>query len=186
MRKIGIVALVVALAGLVVSPVEAKKRKKAVPVQVTYYMNWFGDCAGSGVLGLETVPNPDACALYFPGLGDSFSFPGSEGFPFALDVSKPITVDFSLSTVVTVAADFEVVLEGTIGDEDKVIASGTQTVLAATNANPPAVHYDLEPDAALDKAQITHLTLTISWTNGATYSTIDFDAAPNLVINGFK
>jgi hypothetical protein len=149
-------------------------------------MNWAGDCAGSGYLALVATPNPDDCALYFPGLGDSYSFPGSEGTPFALDATKPIAVDFVLAHRVTVAADFEAVLTGTINGEMTPIASGTQTIVAGVAGLPTPVHFDLEPDAALNNATVTGLNLTINWTNGLTYSSIDFDSGATLIMNGFK
>jgi hypothetical protein len=187
-RRITALILVAALAGLVVSPAEAKKKKKKAPapVAITYYMNWMGDCAGGGYLALVATPNPDDCALYFPGLGETYSFPGSEGTPFALDATKPITVDFQLITVVTAAAEFEAVLTGTINGEEKPIASATQTVIAGTSAARVPLHFDLEPDAALNNAQITGLNLTINWTSGVTYSTIDFDSGATMVVNGLK
>jgi hypothetical protein len=187
-RRITALILVAALAGLVVSPAEAKKKKKKAPapVAITYHMNWGGDCpTGSGYLALTPTPNPDACALYFPGIADTYSFPGSEGTPFALDTTKPIAVDFLLIDVVSAAAEFEAVLTGTIDGQETPIASGTQTIVAAAGMRTP-VHFDLEPDAALNNALLTGLNLTISWTSGVTYSTIDLDAGATMIVNGLK
>ena len=184
-RKLTAIVLAAAIAGLIVSPVEAKKKKPA-PVEVTYWMNWFGDCAGSGVLSLTYTANEGACALYFPGLGDSYSFATHEGTPFALDASKPIIVDLRLVEVVSLAADFEVTIEGEIGGENKVIASGTQTVLASMSATTAPLHFELEPDASLNKAKVEGLRVTVAWTNGATYSQIDFDYGATVDINVLK
>jgi hypothetical protein len=149
-------------------------------------MNWGGDCAGSGYLALAPAPNPDACALYFPGLGDSYSFPSSEGTPFVLDATKPIPVDFVLSHVASAQAAFEAVLTATIKGESTPIASANQTILVGMSGMPTPVHFDLEPDAALNNAVVTGLALTISWTDGFSYSTIDFDAGATVIINGAK
>jgi hypothetical protein len=185
-RRMTALVLIVALAGLIASPVEAKKKRKPAPVAVTYYLNWLGDCAGSGFMALEPAPNPDSCALFFPGLGDTYSFPGSEGLPFALDATEPITVDFGLGTVASVAAEFEAVLSGTVDGEDKQIASGTQTVVAAGPGTTP-VHFDLEADPALDNTSVTALTLTINWTGGVTYSSMQLEeGGANMVIHGIK
>jgi hypothetical protein len=185
-RKVASLFVIVALIGLIAAPVEAKKKRKPSPVAITYHLNWMGDCAGSGYLSLTATPNEGQCALYFPGLGDSYGFAGSEGTPFFLDATKAIPVDFVLIHVASVAADFEVVLEGTINGESTPIASGTQTVVAGSTVTPTPLHYDLEPDASLDKAKVTGLSLTINWTNGVTYSQIDFDAGATMVINGLK
>ena len=183
-RRITAFILVVAIAGLVVGPADAKKKKK--PASITYHMNWGGDCAGSGYLALAPTPNPDACALYFPGLGDSHSFSASEGTPFALDATTPIPVDFVLSHAASAQAVFEAVLTGTIKGESTPIASANQTIPVGVSGMPTSVHFDLEPDAALNNAVVTGLSLTISWTGGFSYSTIDFDAGATVIINGAK
>ena len=182
-RRITALILVVAIAGLVVGPADAKKKKKPAPVSITYHMNWGGDCAGSGYLALAPAPNPDSCALYFPGLGDSHSFPSSEGTPFALDATKSIPVDFVLSHAASAQATFEAVLTGTIKGESTPIASANQTILVGISGMPTPVHFDLEPDAALNNSVLTGLSLTISWTDGFSYSTIDFDAGATVIIN---
>ncbi len=190
LRKITAVALVVALAGLISSPVQAKKNKKkpsgSAPIELTYYMNWFGDCAGSGYLALESTPNDASCALFFPGLGDTYAFGGAVEGPFTLDATKPITVDFVLSQVVSAAAEFEVDLRGTIKGESTDIASATQAITAATSLESTPLHYELQPEASLQGANVSDLTLTISWTSGATYSQMIFDSGTTMVVPGFK
>jgi hypothetical protein len=184
-RKIASVVLVALLASVITGPVEAKKKPKPAPI--TYYLNWGGDCAGYGFLSLTSQPNDASCALFFPELGNSYSFFGDEGTPFALDTSKVITLDFVLNQVASLAADFEVVLEGTVNGKSAEIASGTQTVLVGVSATPAAVHYDLEPDASLNGARISDLRLTVTWTNGVTYSTMDLQSgSATLVISGAK
>jgi hypothetical protein len=181
--------LALALAGLIAAPVDAKRRRKPRklrPKVVTYQMNWGGDCAGGGYLGLETVPNPDSCALYFPELGNSYSFPATEALGFKLNAKKTVTVDFTLNHVASVAADFEAVLEGTVNGKTKEFASQTQTITAATNAQATPVHFDLDPADTLHKGKVSALYLTVSWTNGVTYSTINFDAGAPVVVHGYK
>jgi hypothetical protein len=187
MRKITALILIAALTGLITSPVEAKKKKKKpVAVTSTQYLNWLGNCSGSGYLSLEPVVNDESCALFFPGVVNTYDFPGSDGLPLSLNAKEPIAVDFSLRTGASVAAEFEVEITGAVNGEEVLIASGTQTVLVAGPGFIP-VHYDLEPDAALDKARITALTVTVTWTGGATYSKIDFDTTTaSAVIHGFK
>jgi hypothetical protein len=184
-RRMVALLLVLAVAGAMASPVEAKKKRKSKPkpVVVTYNMAWVSGCGGSGYLTLKGTPSPDPCALYFPELGNSYSFPAIDGKPFKLNAKKPITVDFTLSTVAHVQAEFEAVLDADVSGKSKTIASATQTV---TGQGDTAMHFDLEPDAALDKGKIDNLNLTISWTNGVAYSQINFEAGAPVVINGFK
>ncbi len=171
---------------MTVMPVEAAKKKKPKPIVVTYHLNWFGDCEGAGYLSASAVPNPDNCALFFPGIGDTYSFPASEGNAFSLDATQPITVDFDLSSAASVVTEYEVVVTATIAGEEKQIASGTQMVVAAAYGITP-VHYELEPDAALAKATVTRLTATVSWTSGMTYSKIDLDSGTAIMtIHGRK
>lgn len=177
-RRTSALILAMALSGVIVVPLEGQAKK---PSGLTFYMNWFGDCAGSGYLALKSVPNPDDCALYFPGLGDTYSFPGSAGLPVKLDATHPITLDFVLTHVAHVAADFEVALTGTVDGEEAEIASGIQTVLAAGPGATP-LHYELEPDAALDDELISSLDLNVSWTNGVTYSSIDLQSGTAFVV----
>lgn len=188
LRRITALLLVVALAGLVAGPVQAKKKKpKApVPVAVTYYINWAGDCAGSGFLSVTSTPNPDACALFFPELGNSFAFPASDGLPFVLDATKAMTVDFELSHALTVAGEYEVIVTGTVAGQDAEVARGTATVAAAAEESTP-MHFDLQPDAALDKAEVSALTLTINWSGGMSYSTIALeDGTATMVVNAYR
>jgi hypothetical protein len=182
-RRITAALLVVALAGLMPASVEAKKTKKPKGVEVVLQMNWQGDCAGSGYLAAETIPNPDDCALFFPGLGDTYSFHDIEGTAFKLNAKKGMTVDFSLSSVVTVAADFEAVLNGTVGGKDVTIASATDQMTSVVDEE---IHFDLEPDKKLHKKKVSSLNLTITWTNGVTYSSIDFNAGAPVVMYGYK
>lgn len=169
-RRLTAVVAAVALAALAVAPADAAaKTKKAAPK--TYYLNWAGDCSGSGYLSLKPVPNPDDCALFFPQLGDTHFFAGSEGMPFALDATKTIPVDFNLSTVASAAAEFEALLTATVGGAQVDVASATTSVQVAGPGATP-VHFDLEPDPALHRAKVSSLTLTIRWTSGFTYSSM--------------
>lgn len=171
----GVVAAVAA-AGLLIAPAGAKPKTKESAAGTKYYLNWGGDCGGSGYLALEHVSNPDACALFFPELGSSYYFGGSDGMPFALDADRTITVDFNLATVVTAAAEFEAVLSATVGRRQVEVASATATVLAAGPVGGSPVHFDLEPSPGLDEAKVAALNLTISWTDGVTYSSMDLES----------
>ena len=179
-RKMVNLALVLALVGLIAGPVRAGKPRKS-PAPVTYFMNWDGGCDGGGYLSSAPAPNPDACAQYVPGDDPSHAFTGSRQARFIIDATKTISVDFEVDHIVSGAAEFEVVVEATIGkaaagEEAKVIASGSQAVTAETGFEPTAFHYELEPDADLHLAKASYLTVTIAWTDGATWSRLDMES----------
>lgn len=180
-RKVLVALLVASLTGGISPAVEAKK--KARPRPLLYYMNWIGDCAGSGSLAAKFVANPDDCALFFPGLGSEHVFVGPAASPFTLDASREAVVDFELTHVAQVAAEFEVELTAMVDGEAKTIATGTQTILAAGPGRTP-VHYDLEPDPAFDGATLDSLSLTVAWTSGVSYSSIDLQNGSGAVVVG--
>ncbi|HEV2756576.1 MAG TPA: hypothetical protein VG318_12470 [Actinomycetota bacterium] len=181
-RKITALVLLALAAGLVSAPAQAKK---PVP-PTTYYISWAGDCAGAGYLATKASPNPDACALFFPELGSSYSFGALDGLPFALDAGKPLAVDFSLSHVASVAAKFDVTVSGQVNGKDTEIAAGSTTVVAAGPGSTP-VHLDLEPDAALHRGKVTMLSLTVTWSEGVTYSQMQLEGGDaTLVLSRLK
>jgi hypothetical protein len=180
-RKLFTALLVVSLAGGIAPAVEAKK--KARPRPLTYYMNWVGDCAGSGSLAVKFVANPDDCALFFPGLGSEHVFVGPAASPFTLDASQQVVVDFELTHVAQVAAEFEVELTAVVDGDTTTVATGTQTILAAGVGRTP-VHYDLEPDPALAGKVLEGLSLTVAWTSGVSYSSIDLQNGSGAVVVG--
>ena len=186
-RRISALVAVGALALALLKPAEAVAKKKPRPAVMTQYLNWGGDCSGAGFLALAHVPNPDSCALFFPQLGNEYYFAGSEGMPFVLEADKAATLDFTLSSVVTAAAEFEAVLSATVGDEQVEVAAATAGVQAASSLGGTDVHFDLQPAAELDNTKVSALNLTITWTDGVTYSSIDLDSGTaKLVLYGFK
>ena len=179
-RKLAHLALALALVALIAGPVQAGKNRRS-PGPTTFFLNWDGGCDGGGYLSSAPVPNPAACAQYFPVANLSHAFRATGQAPFILDATKTISVDFVLDHIVSGAAEFEVVVEATIGKatagtRSQVIASGTQAVTAETGFDPTTFHYELEPDAALHLAKASYATVTITWTDGATWSTIDMES----------
>jgi hypothetical protein len=175
-RKLAHVSLALAFVGLIAGPVEAGRNRRS-PAPVTYFMNWDGGCDGGGYLSLVAAPNADACAQYVPGTDTSHAFRASGQAPFVLDATKPISVDFEVDHIVSGAAEFEVVLEATIGGgHSKQIASGTQAVVAETGVEPSAFHYEFEPDQGLHLAKVSYPIVTVTWTDGATWSRLDMES----------
>lgn len=185
-RRVTAMVLAVALVGLISAPVSAKPK----PTTAVYYLNWQGDCAGTGYLGTKIVPNADDCALFFPGLMSpapsaygGFTFPGYEIGTFKLNAKKPITVDFKLSNVGSVAADFVATVDGTVNGKDVTFGSATQQVTSPVSED---LHFELDPDDALDKGKVTNLSVTIDWTGGLTYSQIDFSSGAPVAFGAYK
>jgi hypothetical protein len=188
-RRTVAVVLAVVLAGLISAPVGAKPKGPKATTLV-YYMNWAGDCAGSGFLAPKLEGNPDGCALYFPGLMPpapslygGHVFPALSLRPFKLNAKQPISVDFRLSNVSSVAADFVVTVEGTVNGKDVTIGSATQQVTSPVGVQ---LHFEVDPAAELDKGKVTGLSVSVDWTGGVTYSQIDFESGPSVTIPGYK
>jgi len=187
-RKITALGLVMALTSIIGSPVQAKTTPTK-PAQHTYYLNWAGDCAGGGYLAPRSIPNEEgSCALFFPGISPtSHSFPLKGNKAFILDATKTIPVDFSLFHLASAAADFTVTVEATIGGETVPVASGLQTVVAATVLPDNTFHHvDLEPDASLHGKKVTGLNVTVAWTNGATFSELWLEDGATIGINALQ
>lgn len=187
--KLTTILLVTVLVVGMGTPSEARNRKHAKPATTVLYLNWLGDCTGSGFLDTKPTMNSGACALYFPGAGgvggSSYDFPAAGGVPFELDAARDLSLDIELQNVASVAATFDVVVNGSIDGDDKEIASGSQTVTAPAGA--ASVHLDLPPDKALDGAVVNKLDLTVTWSGGVTYSSIDIESGTsNLVVPRLK
>ena len=175
-RKLAHLALIGALVGLIAGPAEAGTNLES-PAPVTYFMNWEGDCTdGGGYLSSAPKPNADSCAQYFPGLEPSHVFRATRQASFILDATKKISVAFNVDHVVSAAAEFEVVIEGTVGKDTKVIASGTQAATAETAWEPSVFRFGLEPDPGLHGAEISQASVTVTWTGGPSYSRIDLES----------
>jgi hypothetical protein len=178
-RKLVHIALALALVGLIAEPAGAGKNRRS-PAPITYFMNWDGGCDGGGYLSSAPAPNPAACAQYVPTI-TSHAFRATGQAPFILDPAKTISVDFELDHIVSGAAEFEVVVEATIGKattgtRSRVIASGTQAVTAETGFEPTVFHYELEPDAGPQLVKASYPIVTIKWTDGATWSQLDMES----------
>ena len=193
-RRITALLVVLVLAGLVVSPADAakkkkkKKVKKPIAVTSTQYLAWEGgaECAGGPILAPVPTPNAEACALFGPELATSIEFASAGPTAFKLDAAKPITVDFSLFHVASVAADFTVDVTATVDGKEMTLATGTENIMAAANESTP-LHYELKPDAAANGKVLTNLAVTITWASGATFSQMEIDAGDSpVVLHGFK
>ena len=186
-RRFVAVVAVIAVAGLLVAPAADAKKAKKKSVELTHYFDWYGDCTGSGFLNRSTPKaNEDACALFFPGLGDTYTFTALQGKPFTLDATKPVVIHVAMSHAATAAAEFEVVLTGNIKGQNKVIASGTQTVTSGSFVQDAPLHYELKADSALHKAKMTSLSATLTWKSGVSYSQVDFSGPSTIVLNEIK
>ena len=100
-----------------------------------------------------------------------------------LNAKKPITVDFRLSNVSSVAADFVVTVEATVDGKDVTLGSATQQV---TSPLAEELHFEIDPDDELDRGKVTALSVSVDWTGGVTYSSIDLDAGAPVAIAGYK
>jgi len=180
-RRTAALILIFSVVILGSAPVSAKKKRTSVPL--TYFLNWQGDCAGGGFLSLESSDG-STCALYFNTQAEEHSFPAAEGLPLVLDAREQIPLDFELTTVYQVTAEFEATLTGSVKGERKTIATAAQTLEPQAGGS-TSVHFDLEPDPSLQNAKFTDLNLSIALKSGYSYCTLDTGTG-TLVVHGFK
>ncbi|HYI46441.1 MAG TPA: hypothetical protein VE174_13370 [Actinomycetota bacterium] len=64
------------------------------------------------------------------------------------------------------------------------VGSETQQLTAAAGGG--ELHFELDADDKLDKGKVTALSVSIVWTGGVTYSSIDFDTGAPVTIDGYK
>lgn len=126
----------------------------------------------------------------------SYTYPATEGVPFVLDASRKLTGEVTLRGTVSVNAKAHLTLSGTVGGSDVVIAEGETTTGNGAASNSvqgvplpgPAVTVpvELEIDKALDKAEVTGLTLVIT-VRGVHRGHIDLDRNPtHIVVPAFQ
>lgn len=201
MRKMVLVALVLGLiAGNMGAPAVAKKKKKAVPVAVTY---WFAhesdDCANDSARVLQLTESAEGSncgnlgygapypATNGAGLSLPMTFYAIEGVPFVLDATKPITgtIQVASKSIDPAVPAWLGAGQATTAGVVTAIANGDATELGtftSTYQVTPAggtyeVKFEIQPDKALDKATITSLDISVH-TEGAVvnhgyYRTVD-------------
>ncbi|MDQ3878220.1 MAG: hypothetical protein M3290_07720, partial [Actinomycetota bacterium] len=107
MGRLTAVLLVIGLVVAMGAPSQAQKRRPPKATTTVLYLNWLGDCTGSGFLDTKPTMDSDACALFSPEVvvagGSSYDFPAAGGVPFKLDASREISVDIELQNVASVA-----------------------------------------------------------------------------------
>lgn len=208
------------LAGSLAAPVEAKKKKKKkppapvatlVPGELKYFPHYpddgAGGCTATQYMDLQDTPDTTCSTTaqvaqeVLAATGQelvAYTYPATEGVPFILDASRKLTGEITLRGTVSVQAKAQLVLSGTVGGADAVIAEGETAAgngAASNSATAPVgggpkvdlpgpavtVPIELEIDKALDKLEVTALTLTIT-VRGVHRGHIDLDRNPTNIV----
>lgn len=126
----------------------------------------------------------------------SYTYPATEGVPFVLDASRKLTGEITLRGTFSADAKAQLKLTGTVGGAEAVVAegeTGSGNGVASNSAQGndlpgPAVTLpiELEVDKALDKAEVTSLTLVIT-VRGFHRGHVDLDRNPtHIVVPAFQ
>lgn len=185
MRK-AIAAAVVLVLVVAVGPVQAKKKPKLVPTNVTYYSVGSGDACGS--LTLTQGEGDGGCGNPFYGLLEPASPTGADpmqhlavdGLPLTLDASKPITGSITVSSytlndigpdVVGIGnAVLQISLTGTSGGEEVTIGEFESAPYMVTPAQQDyVVEVEITPDEALNGKVFDSLTMSLKNTGNSLF-----------------
>jgi hypothetical protein len=214
-RSIVVLVALGLIAGSLAAPVEAKKKKKKpktppavtlVPAELKFFPHYPPDgatpegCTSTQSMDLKdtvdtTCSNSTQVAQeVFAAAGEeliSYVYPSTEGTPFILDASRKLTGEVTLRGTFSVNAKAELLLAGTVGGAEAVIAEGETGMgngIASNTAQGvelpgPAVTVpiEIEIDKALDKLEVTTLTLTIT-VRGVHRGHVDLDRNPTHII----
>lgn len=209
-RSVVVLVALGLLAGALVAPADAKKKKKPpatpVPVELKFYPHHTPDgatpegCTGAYFMDLKGETKDTTCSNstqvaqeVYAATGQelvSYTYPATEGVPFVLDASRKLTGEITLRGTFSVNAKAHLKLSGTVDGDDAVIAegeTGSGNGLASNTAQGvdlpgPAVTLpiELDVDKALDKKQVTGLTLVIT-VRGFHRGHVDLDRNPTYI-----
>jgi hypothetical protein len=176
-----------AFAGTADAAKKKKKPKPKPPalVQMDQQMFLRGDACTVDARALSIVDNPDAECIYtragivYDAIPESApapvganpwqTWPAIDGIPLKLDTSKPITGEIYLSGLFPLVGDYPgisagqvrltVQLVGESGGEEKLLGEYVEEWVAKPGDPPHAAMVSITPDAALEGAEFTTLTL---------------------------
>ena len=197
-KKLVVLGLV---AGLIVGSLgvsaeaKKKKKKKPVPTPVNFYLQNTPDgaCGAEGTHFLSTAAGEDngACGNHFYGavgevahqtgddqfFADAYTFPATDGVPFVLDATKPLTATLTVKSASTVQglvnigphgagqATLEALVTGTSNGESVELGNAEATYSVTPGANPEPVSLEITLDQAMNKVTFTTLELHL-WNRG--------------------
>lgn len=177
-----------------------------VPAELKYFPHYAPDgatpegCTGAQSMDLKdtvdtTCSNSSQAAQeVYAAAGQeliSYTYPATEGTPFILDASRKLTGEITLRGTISVNAKAQIQLVGTVAGAEAVIAEGESATGNGAVSNSaqgvelpgPAVTVpiDIELDKALDKLEVTTLSLTIT-VRGVHRGHVDLDRNPTHII----
>lgn len=187
-RKWMVSALCLALVVGFLAPAEAaKKKKKKPPAPVSAEQQMFlrGDACDAEARALSLTDGADAECIYtragllydaIPesapapvGSNPNHTWPAIDGVPLTLDATTPITGEIYTSGLFPLVGDYPgisggsvrltVTLVGESGGEEKTIGEFVDEFTAVPGSAPHASMVEIAPEADLDGAEFTSLTL---------------------------
>lgn len=211
-RTVVVVVAIGLLAGALVAPADAKKKKKKPPVpavtlvpgELKYFLHYpddgAGGCTATTMMDLKDSPDT-GCSYTFQAAQEAFIasgqeiltnvYPATEGTPFILDASRKLGGEITLRGTVSYDTYAEIVLSGTVGGAEVVLAQGESAPANGAASGSvegqelpgPAVTVplDLEIDKTLDKQEVTALTLSVT-IRGVHRGGVDYERSPSHVI----
>lgn len=198
------------LAGALVAPADAKKKKKKTPPatmapgELKYFLHYPDDGAGgcTAATHMDLQDSPDTgCSYTFQAAQEGFEaagqdllayvYPATEGTPFILDASRKLTGEITFRGTVSYQTKAVISLTGTVNGADVTLAEGetapgngvASNTVQGQNLPGPAVTapIELELDKALDKLEVTALTLTVT-IRGVHRGGVDYERNPSHII----
>jgi hypothetical protein len=193
------------LAGLMVGPAagaKKKKKKKAklVQAELTLYMRWdddgAGGCGGPKYLSTEDGEDPaNGCSFVAQGAQEvviaatgerlANDWPATEGVPFKLDASRPLSGSFAIRGHAGARAWLEVAITGTAKDSLQDLAVGESeqyTMPTSSQLGPTVIEMEFELDKGLDKLDFTTLNLNTAIRGVHATGYIDLEAPSFITI----
>lgn len=207
MKRYVILLLVVALGAGVLAPAQAAKRKKKpVPVDVTYsVVGTDGTCVLSVDAGLASdgsCGDPFGGAITGPAAGSGPTLISAvDGLPLTLDAAKPVKGTFVMGSYTLAAladnglgqplgvgeAQWQIILTGSSGGKDVTIGEvTTETYMVTPGTGDYEVTFEITPAADLAGKVFDKLTLSLEQIgNTLIHGAIGTDATSSLTLGAF-
>lgn len=198
MKKLSILALVLALSAAWLTPVGAKK----APKELAFYLHFpstDGSC-GTPFMDLQADTPDSGCGYTFQPANEAFhatgaqpvltrDWPASEGVPFKLDAKRPVTATFTLNSFIGQAAAGQAIVElkvtGTANNSSVTLVEESVTLdMAPGVAGSNIAEFEVKLPKNLSGKKLTTLVATtvVRGPNNFHYFDLDGESPAHIVI----